>query len=390
MAAVQMVSQTKVPTASGYLAMLEEPDEILRAHALKKLLACVDLLWHEVAGSLPGLEALAEDTELPLPTRQIAAAVASRVFFHLEEPTQALRLALDAGDTHFDLHQRSPYVERLVSAALDAYIKQRQSAVDDDGEAMEEDEAASALPTDQLQKLVYRMIETSCKDGKYADALGIALEAREPEQVRSILEQSGEVSLLQYALQSAVSVVSVKSFRNEVLAAVADCLKEQFRSRKSASNDLILVYHLLKKADQVAEVLTTLFKGSEEDALLGYQLCFDLIDSGDQAFVQAVADSLQTSFADDGNGAAHFKQAKRVLIGGFSSELALSFLHKQSNADRLIMENLKRSLEERGGGGRNSILHNSAVMTHAFLNAGTTNDSFLRDYLDWMKKASNW
>jgi 26S proteasome regulatory subunit N2 len=70
--------------------------------------------------------------------------------------------------------------------------------------------------------------------------------------------------------------------------------------------------------------------------------------------------------------------------------LALSFLHKHSNADRRIMEDLKKAMEERGGGGRNSILHNAAVITHSYLYAGTTNDSFLRDHLDWMKKASNW
>jgi 26S proteasome regulatory subunit N2 len=69
--------------------------------------------------------------------------------------------------------------------------------------------------------------------------------------------------------------------------------------------------------------------------------------------------------------------------------LGLSFLHKNSDSDRLIMENLKKALEERGGG-RNSVLHNCAVVTHSYLNAGTTNDSFLRDNLDWMRKASNW
>lgn len=39
---------------------------------------------------------------------------------------------------------------------------------------------------------------------------------------------------------------------------------------------------------------------------------------------------------------------------------------------------------------RNSVLHNCAVTAHGYLNAGTTNDDFLRDNLDWMKKASNW
>ena len=76
-------------------------------------------------------------------------------------------------------------------------------------------------------------------------------------------------------------------------------------------------------------------------------------------------------------------------MGGFTYELELSFLYKKSDSDRLLMTNLKKALEEQGMG-RSSVLHNCAVSAHAFLNAGTTNDSFLRDHLDWMKKASNW
>ena len=151
---------------------------------------------------------------------------------------------------------------------------------------------------------------------------------------------------------------------------------------------LIIVYQLLGQADSVAKVLESLLKGSEKDALLGFQLCFDLVDSDDQAFVTKVAEVLKTMETEE--HADRWSQVFRVLTGGFSSELALSFLHKQSQADRLIMENLKKSLEERSSGGRSSLLHNAAVMTHAYLYAGTTNDSFLRDYLDWMKKASNW
>jgi len=86
---------------------------------------------------------------------------------------------------------------------------------------------------------------------------------------------------------------------------------------------------------------------------------------------------------------ARYNNAKRILSGGLASELALSFLHKFSDSDVLIMQTLKKSLEERGAG-RNSLLHNCAVMAHSYLNAGTTNDAFLRDNLEWMKKASNW
>jgi 26S proteasome regulatory subunit N2 len=378
---------TSVATASGWIALLQEPDVTLRSHALTKLLECVDTLWHEVAESLPDLETIAEDLDLPLPMRQTAAAVASRVFFHLEEPSQALRLALEAGEAHFDLQRKTPYVERLVTAALDAYVQERRRLLMDEDEKQDVEELGISM--DQLQGMVYRLLETCCEEGRYDHALGIALEAQETNKLKDILMSSGpDPALLKYALQSSIKVVSSKAFRQEALAVVAECLSKQLDTRKIASVDLIVVYQLLGKPESVAGVLAALLVGSDEDALLGFQLAFDLVDSGDQAFVTHVAEVLKTKASEEHK--QRWDQVERVMTGGFSSELALSFLHKQSHADRLIMDTLKKSLEERGSGGRSSVLHNAAVMTHCYLHAGTTNDAFLRDYLDWMKKASNW
>jgi 26S proteasome regulatory subunit N2 len=386
-------SSNAVATASGWIALLQEQDTALKAHALKKLLGCVDNLWHEVAESLPDLETIAEDLDLPLQMRQTAAAVASRVFFHLDESSQALRLALEAGEQHFDIQNRTPYVESLIAAALDAYIQERRKFLQQQEENTNRVRSAGneiGISLDQLQGMVYRLLDTCCEEGRCDHALGIALEAQETSKLKDILMSSGpDEALLKYALEASISVVSSKTFRQEALAVIAECLSSQTEERKMASVDtLIIVYQLLGKADSVSEVLESLLKGSEKDALLGFQLCFDLVDSGDQAFVTKVAEFLKPLASQE--HADRWSQVSRVLTGGFSSELSLSFLHKQSQADRLIMENLKKSLEERGSGGRSSLLHNAAVMTHAYLYAGTTNDSFLRDYLDWMKKASNW
>jgi 26S proteasome regulatory subunit N2 len=399
-----------VATASGWIALLQEPDATLKSFALKKLLQCVDTLWHEVAEALQDLEAISEELDLPLPMRQTAAAVASRVVFHLEDPARALRLALEAGEEHFDLQTKTPYVESLTTAALDAYVSERRkrlSLLDEDpmagsgtggsGKTTTTGTTTSSstdlgISMEQLQGMVYRLLDACCEEGRYDHALGIALEAQETDKLRGILMSSGpDAGLLKYALESSITVVSSKAFRQESLAVIAECLSTQVETRKVSSVDLVIVYQLLGKADSVAEVLCGLLKASEEDALLGYQLCFDLVDSGDQAFVTKVADVLlPMAPSADNEHKDRWAQVARALTGGFSSDLALSFLHKQSHADRLIMENLKKSLEERGSGGRSSLLHNAAVMTHAYLYAGTTNDSFLRDYLDWMKKASNW
>lgn len=382
-----------VATASGYIALLQEPNVSLRKHALNKLLSCVDTLWHEVAECLADLETIAENLDLPLEMRQTAAAVASRIFFHLEEPTQALQLALEAGEAHFDLQTKTPYVERLITAALDAYVQERRKLF---GEETKKDSEELGIPMDQLQAMVFRLLEFSCAEGKYEHALGVALEAHETSKVRDILLSSGpSATLLKYALESSVKIVTSKSFRQEALAVIAECLTLVLKDQtsKSAYVDLVVVYQLLGKPESVADVLAQLLKGTEEDALLGFQLCFDLVDTGDQAFVTRVANVLKTKMPEESNDSPYkerWAQVERVMIGGFSSELALSFLHKQSHADRFIMETVKKSLEDRGSGGRSSLLHNAAVMTHCYLHAGTTNDAFLRDYLDWMKKASNW
>ncbi|KAL7580828.1 hypothetical protein ACA910_001104 [Epithemia clementina (nom. ined.)] len=439
-------------TASGWIALLQEDDVALRRLALEKLLECVDVLWSEVAEALPDLEAMAEDDVVagqPLDLARLAAAVASRVFFHLQEPTQALRLALAAGPQYFNpisitddaaSAQSSPasaaYVQRLVAAALDAYVAAAAAAAaEEDGgsdpNAMDETTTTTAttmaaaekaqqqqqqqqqqqLPQDQLQAMVDRLLETSCQAGNHAHALGMALEARQVHKVKYIVEQSGyDLKLLQHAIYLATNVVSSKSFRNETLQVIAECLHYVFAQNEdedehvamATAPHLILVHQLLHQHKEAAQVLTSLLTagggGNDDDtddvspaSLLGLQLCFDLMDSGDQAFVTLVANEMPREFNKSSTTTKRLEQAQRILVGGFSAELALSFLHKQSHADRLILENLKRALEERSSGSsRNSVLHTAAVLTHAYLYAGTTNDSFLRDYLDWMKKASNW
>ncbi|CAN0560619.1 unnamed protein product, partial [Ectocarpus sp. 12 AP-2014] len=68
-------------SASGLISMLEEDDDALRTHSLKRLHQVVDKHWAEVAAVVPLIEALSEDDAFP--ARELAAAVASKCFFHL-------------------------------------------------------------------------------------------------------------------------------------------------------------------------------------------------------------------------------------------------------------------------------------------------------------------
>mmetsp|Transcript_21670 Transcript_21670/g.45520 ORF Transcript_21670/g.45520 Transcript_21670/m.45520 type:complete len:1137 (-) Transcript_21670:41-3451(-) len=473
---------TPVATASGLLALLSESDPSLVSHALSRLLSVVDTLWHEVAECLPDLEAIAEGGDVAddvmdddgvaaanrpsiaydLPTRQTAAAVASRVFFHLEEPVQALRLALESGEEHFDIRRGkgSMYVERLVNAAVETYVTRRAAEWEGRGAAVsrggEEEDEAMALDMDKLARVVHLMFERCYEDGTYNHALGVAFEAREAGKVDEILNRlladasaagagadyDAVLDTLSYALDAASALIPSKAFRTKSLELIASALDRVWNAtaavlaaaKRHAACKLVHCRQLLGDDRGVADVIVRLLdaprlqggEAGDDGALLGLQLCFDIVDSGDRAFVAKVAGHIpkcgdeeegtrqsrsQPASSQEGTNGAdgagdnhdnhsddvprtpeqkiHFQNSHRVLTGGFTSELSLSFLYKHSNADRFIMTHLKKALEERGMG-RNSLLHHCAVCAHGYLNAGTTNDSFLRDHLDWMKKASNW
>ena len=406
-------ANANVPSATGLLSMLSEPEPSLRKAALTRLFSIVDTQWHEVAQALPDLEALAEDSEEDIAVRQLAAAVASRVFFYLEEPTQALRLALDSGDGVFDLSGTSnnkAYVECLVGAAVDTYVSKKRRENDGEEETAKDDaDAANALPIEKLQGVVQFMFERCYDEGKFEHALGVALEARETDKVREILDRCGDqgdvskfYQVLQYAYVAATTLVSSKAFRFQIVQVIASRLETLADDpsittaiKKACAFSLANAHQVLKTAKPVSQIVAKLLDGTDDDTLLGLQLCFDLVESGDQNYINAVADSLkieiETETGEEKSDvfSARFDQAMRILTGGFSSELAISFLHKNSDSDPLIMENLKQALEQRGAG-RNSVLHNCSVLTHSYLNAGTTNDAFLRDNLEWMRKASNW
>ena len=91
-------------------------------YALKKLDRIVDYQWHEISDALPKIESLADEEDFP--ERDLAASVGSKVFYHLEEYDDALRLALEAGDK-FDILQENKYVQTLVHKCIDNYTAQK-------------------------------------------------------------------------------------------------------------------------------------------------------------------------------------------------------------------------------------------------------------------------
>ena len=126
----------------------------------------------------------------------------------------------------------------------------------------------------------------------------------------------------------------------EVLAEV--CTKYTTTSSSSSPDwsTNCKIYEMLNRPQVVANNIDTLLTNEKElDELMAYQRSFNLVNSGDMGFVSCVASSLTMSN----------EKVLKVLVGVFLGELGLSFLHKQSYTDPLIMENLKKTLDEKGG-----------------------------------------
>jgi 26S proteasome regulatory subunit N2 len=71
-----VVAPVSAGSASGLLALLEEPDVALQVAALRGLHKVVDTHWAEVSSSLARLEACSEDDAFP--ERQLASLLAAK------------------------------------------------------------------------------------------------------------------------------------------------------------------------------------------------------------------------------------------------------------------------------------------------------------------------
>ncbi len=83
------------PNAAGLLAYLAEDSAAIKLLSLQKIYDIVDVYWAEICAYLPLIEEISED--LAFPGHELAAAIASKCFYHLGELDEALKIALNSG-----------------------------------------------------------------------------------------------------------------------------------------------------------------------------------------------------------------------------------------------------------------------------------------------------
>ncbi|QSL66490.1 hypothetical protein MERGE_000870 [Pneumocystis wakefieldiae] len=353
-----------IQSVGGVLSLLDEKETNLQIHALKKLNELVDQFWHEIADEISKIETFYKDEKFP--ERQLAALVASKVYYHLEEYNESAIFALGAKEW-FDLSSSSEYVETIISKFIDTYIEKNFQKYEDCQTIMDE----------RLISIVEKMFQRYLDNKQWKQVLGIALEARKLDIIEEVINKNQDEPLKIYLL--------------DVLSLLLDLF---LKDKQPDYFSVIKCVVHLRNSDIAAKILQNLIlKNDEKDLLIAYQIAFDLNDSATQEFLQKVSQNFQLLLKESEDENSMNKdlkdtiasRIKSILEGEESVKLYMKFLSQNNHADNQILVKTKDSLDA-----RNSIFHSSITFSVAFMNAGTTSDKFFRQNLDWLSKALNW
>lgn len=247
--------------------------------------------------------------------------------------------------------------------------------------------------------------------------------------------------LMEYILDICMNVVQERGLRNDILRLILDMLNEIPNPDFFAIAKCVVYLNLHSMAANIIKHLAE--RGDPKSLATAYQISFDLYDNGTQEFLAKVMEELPDTeekkaepteqYVANGdihdreeqheeaketdrlipetgkeNGASDgprvstvvertkhkplaeaekkaFSSIRLILQGTKSIELNLEFLYRNNHTDKKVLNKLRDSLEP-----RNSIFHTGVTFANAFMNSGTTNDTFFRENLEWLGKAVNW
>lgn len=154
------------------------------------------------------------------------------------------------------------------------------------------------------------MFQRCAEDCEYEQAIGIALESRRLDIVKSIIQKGDASKLLSYVLDVCMTLVQNLEFRNEVLRLLVDLYKT-LENPDYISISQCLVH--LNDSTSCADMLKSLV--DKENELMAYQISFDLEENATQEFLLKVSSELPVEpEAEKAEGAAAEEEKVRVFF----------------------------------------------------------------------------
>ncbi|KAH7649667.1 PSMD1 protein [Cryptosporidium bovis] len=408
-------SSRTLSSISGFALLLEDESTKLRKYALKELNGVVDGYWFEIAEYLNLIESCFEDEMFP--GRELAALLASKVYFHMEDYDEALKYLLYSYKL-FDPMENSSYSESMVVKCIDEFIKICKNDYNDkiaNGENFDNIKNRKIDGLDErLSNLVEDLLLRSTSNNNYLNAMGITIESRRSDLLFQILENNIDsidslVSLFSQCMNSVKDLDSNK-FKYECYQIIIDIVEKTNNFR---TNKLLRIYCqclcYMENKRKLSDILLDLVK-DEETVALSYYIGFLLRDNEANTLyldiINDISDEINkienstTKNQNDGNDDSNMKDdssdkvvdktkylrnLKYIISGEATIDLYLQFLHLNNQPDLGILDYIKNNNDQ-----RSTIVHTALVMAHGLMQSGTTCDLFLRNNLEWLGKATHW
>ena len=417
-------------SAAPALSLLDEPEPALRAHALRSLDALADSFWPEISSVVDKIQLLAKDTTFS--ERALASIVAAKINFHLGALENALHYALAAGSV-FNVDEQSQFAITLRALCIDEYIAMRSNPES-------KTESVVSEYRNELEAVVERVLDNCLASGEVNEAIGVALESHRLDKVELAIvngckSDKERKQALAYCFDCAQTLVTSRSYRATVLGLISDMHLKHFTTENRDHVAVANCCAFVGNAQGTAEVLLTLVQESasassvekkDELELTALQIAFDIVDNDAPFFAAEITKLLpdprptpvveQTS-ANASAGAAPMEsetpnsnptpepvtprsrvstvemsptdmlieKLREVLSGSVTASLSLDFLCSHNRSDVPTLKKIKQGLD-----GRSSVCHSALVFANAIAHSGTAIDTFLRDNLDWLARATAW
>lgn len=364
-----------ITSAAPLLSLLDEQDPSLKVYALESLNNQVDQLWSEIANRITDIEQLFEDNQFT--HRELAALLASRVYYNLGDYDSAVKYSLLAGAT-FNTDESSEFVQTIVSKCIESYIKLSQEKYAD----------PSVQIDSQLTIIFENMLNKCVEDNEVKLALGISIESYRldimkhiiNDQIKAKVSNDVIMSLIGYVLACSTKVVNDVGFKTEALNMLISTLFEFETPDYFLITKIIIQLNDSRYAYQIFKSLLTV----KDNTPMAYQIAFDLVSIASQELLKLTSKKIQSDNELDQTSAS-LRKLLKILSGVPTCDLDLTFLSENRNIDISILNASKKALD-----GRNSLYHSAVTFANAFIHAGTTDDSFFRSNLDWLGKANHW
>ena len=389
-------------SAAGVLALLSEPDAAFKQHALAALLPLVPQFWAEISEHIAPMhvflsslfhsfynyilhsESLYESDQLPKPARDLAALLASKVYYYLGEYDEALSFALGAGSA-FEAEARDynsgEYVETVICTFLSTTLHRRANkhALSPSqshrqihppalgrGNGNQDRSSVTVhhrvhIPALHRRRRVQTGAFHSCPRpiSRFSlsslQAIGIALESRRLDVISRIYNLIHDVSLLSYAMEAVLDTGFSLLYRDQVLNFLLPLFPSPSSKTKSSHiHSLARLLVTLNNPSLTVPLLTSLVP---KESLLAYQFAFDLAEGGTRDFLEGVRKHLpegtevgfpcphgSSSFVTDRGKQETkdiFDKLRNILGGQESVKLYLEFLKRSNKVDMLILKNSK-------------------------------------------------